>query len=169
MRITDTTLLDTLYTLVFSVVTRLILVLFKFWGIRTSRQLSLTDQPATRFPETAFVSVSCMSLALTVVLCFVCPYTEVCMLRVVFCVLRLCFMLCVCCVFVCAFARFVVVLYCIVCTQVVKLHSPSEGSASKEIGRTEIISNNLDPEFVTIVPVVSGERTPRVRYTVVFL
>ncbi|CAN0354382.1 unnamed protein product [Pylaiella littoralis] len=36
---------------------------------------------------------------------------------------------------------------------VVKLQSPSEGSAIKEIGRTEIISNNFDPTFVTIVPV----------------
>lgn len=37
----------------------------------------------------------------------------------------------------------------------VKLHSPSEGTQSVEIGRTEIISNSLDPKFVTIVPVVS--------------
>eukprot|EP00903_Cladosiphon_okamuranus_P006483 g6342.t1 len=35
----------------------------------------------------------------------------------------------------------------------VKLHSPSEGTHSVEIGRTEIISNSLDPKFVTIVPV----------------
>ncbi|CAN0027201.1 unnamed protein product [Ectocarpus sp. 4 AP-2014] len=36
---------------------------------------------------------------------------------------------------------------------VVKLHSPSDGNESKEIGRTEIITNSLDPKFVTIVPV----------------
>ncbi|CBJ26472.1 Copine [Ectocarpus siliculosus] len=35
----------------------------------------------------------------------------------------------------------------------VKLHSPSDSNESKEIGRTEIISNSLDPNFVTIVPV----------------
>ncbi|CAM9106881.1 unnamed protein product [Scytosiphon promiscuus] len=36
---------------------------------------------------------------------------------------------------------------------VVKLHSPSEGPEAMEIGRTEIISNTLNPKFVTIVPV----------------
>ncbi|CBJ26471.1 n/a [Ectocarpus siliculosus] len=36
---------------------------------------------------------------------------------------------------------------------VVKLHSPSDGNETKEIGRTEIITNSLDPKFVTIVPV----------------
>ncbi|CAM9486288.1 unnamed protein product [Ectocarpus sp. 6 AP-2014] len=35
----------------------------------------------------------------------------------------------------------------------VKLHSPSDSNETKEIGRTEIISNSLDPNFVTIVPV----------------
>lgn len=61
----------------------------------------------------------------------------------------------VCSVLVCVLACFAVALYGMVCVQVVKLQSPSEGSAIKEIGRTEIISNNFDPTFVTIVPVVS--------------
>lgn len=39
--------------------------------------------------------------------------------------------------------------------QVVRLHSPYEGAGNVEIGRTEIISNTLNPKFVTIVPVVS--------------
>ena len=38
--------------------------------------------------------------------------------------------------------------------QVVKLHSPTENNEPIEIGRTEIISNSLNPKFVTIVPVV---------------
>ena len=42
--------------------------------------------------------------------------------------------------------------------QVVKLHSPSENDRPTEIGRTEIISNSLNPKFVTIVPVVSERR-----------
>eukprot|EP00904_Undaria_pinnatifida_P002983 jgi/Undpi1/12686/HiC_scaffold_6.g02354.m1 len=36
---------------------------------------------------------------------------------------------------------------------VVKLHSPSENDRPVEIGRTEIISNSLNPKFVTIIPV----------------
>lgn len=39
--------------------------------------------------------------------------------------------------------------------QVVKLHSPAENRSPVEIGRTEIISNSLNPHFVTIIPVVS--------------
>lgn len=42
--------------------------------------------------------------------------------------------------------------------QVVRLHSPSENDRPIEIGRTEIISNSLNPKFVTIVPVVSERR-----------
>lgn len=40
-------------------------------------------------------------------------------------------------------------------TQVVKLCVPSESDQAVEICRTEIISNSLNPKFVTIVPVVS--------------
>lgn len=47
---------------------------------------------------------------------------------------------------------------CFLRIQVVKLHSPSDGPHSVEIGRTEIISNTLNPKFVTIVPVVRQER-----------
>lgn len=39
--------------------------------------------------------------------------------------------------------------------QLVKLHSPAESDKQVEIGRTEIISNSLNPQFVTLVPVVS--------------
>lgn len=40
--------------------------------------------------------------------------------------------------------------------QLVKLHSPADSDTAVEIGRTEIISNSLNPKFVTLVPVVSA-------------
>lgn len=40
-------------------------------------------------------------------------------------------------------------------SQVVKLHCPTEHDYPVEIGRTEIISNTLNPNFVTIIPIVS--------------
>lgn len=60
-----------------------------------------------------------------------------------------------------SFCLRVVLCCCHRCSQVVKLHSPSESTQSVEIGRTEIISNSLDPKFVTIVPVVRAVYTEK--------